>query len=506
MKKQTFILTAIILLKFVLQFILVNPVYDLHRDEYLHLDMGRHLSWGYISVPPFTSWIAGVITILGNGYFWVRFFPALFGVFTILTCWKIVEELNGKLYAKILCSLALLFSVILRLNLLFQPNSFDLFFWTLTYYTIIKYINSGKAGWLLWTGVCIGFGLLSKYNIIFLVLGFIPALLLTEHRRIFKERYFYLSLVITLLVVFPNLLWQYRNHFPTIHQLQELTRTQLVHVERGNLLKEQLLYFISSFFIIIAAFVSFFFYRPFFKYRIFFWSYCISMSVYLFLRAKSYYTIGLYPVLIAFGSVYLEVILQYGYKKYLRTVSIVVVLLLSVPLLFLAFPYQTPQMIAREGKKYKSFGLLRWEDGVDHMLPQDFADMQGWSELAHKVDSVYALLPVKQPTIVLCDNYGEAGAINYYSRFHNINAVSFNADYIYWMDVDKSYINAILVKGIYDKDPGRTVERPLFVTIIQAGSIENPYAREKGTTIYLLKGAKVNVSSRLKSEKQQRLY
>lgn len=505
MKKGTLILISFIIVKLVLQFILVNPVYDLHRDEYLHLDMARHLSPGYISVPPFTSWIAFIIYILGNGVFWIRFFPALFGVFTIILCWNMVSELGGKLYAQVLCSLAILFSVILRLNLLFQPNSFDVFFWTLTYFTIVKYINTRNAKWLLWTGVSIGLGLLSKYNIIFLVLGVLPALVLTEHIRVFKTRYFYLSLLIAFLIVLPNLYWQYSNHFPTVYQLQELVRTQLVHVERFILLKEQILYFASSFFIIIAAFISFFTHGSFHKYRIFFWSYLISMLLYLLFRAKSYYTIGLYPILLVFGSVYIENVLVKGFKKYLRVVAIAVLLILSAPLILLAFPYQKPEQIARDGKKYQQFGLLRWEDGKNHLLPQDFADMQGWSELAQKVDSTYGSLDDKEHTIVLCDNYGQAGAINYYSRYPNISAVSFNADYIYWMNMNKNYTNAILVKDIYDRDSLRTEETPLFDTVIQTGCIENPYARETGTRIFLLKGARVNIKERLSKERQERL-
>jgi hypothetical protein len=79
---------------------------------------------------------------------------------------------------------------------------------------------------------------------------------------------------------------------------------------------------------------------------------------------------------------------------------------------------------------YRKLGLLRWEDGKDHDLPQDFADMIGWHELAKIVDDAYEPLPDKINTIVLCDNYGQAGAINYYSKFPEMHAVSFSTDYI----------------------------------------------------------------------------
>src|SRR5215212_8569659 len=111
MKNKYVILIAFILTKFVLQYVLISPEYDLQRDEYLHLDQANHLAWGYISVPPVTSWIAYIIKLLGNSFFWIKFFPALFGAFTMWIVWETIEELDGKSFALILGSLAVLVSV-----------------------------------------------------------------------------------------------------------------------------------------------------------------------------------------------------------------------------------------------------------------------------------------------------------------------------------------------------------------------------------------------------------
>ena len=79
MNKNTLILIGFIALKFMLQYMLISPAYDLQRDEYLHLEQANHLAWGFQSVPPFTSWISYLILLLGNSVFWIKFFPALFG-------------------------------------------------------------------------------------------------------------------------------------------------------------------------------------------------------------------------------------------------------------------------------------------------------------------------------------------------------------------------------------------------------------------------------------------
>lgn len=384
MNKKTIILLGFITAKFLLQYLLINPEYDLHRDEYLHLDQANHLAWGYISVPPVTSWISYIIKLLGNGFFWVKFFPALFGALTIVVVWKTIEELKGNLYALVLGPLAILVSVILRINILYQPNSFDIFFWTLVYFTIIKYINTYNSKWLYATALAFGFGFLSKYNIVFLALGLLPAILLMEHRKIFLNKNLYISIAIALIIVLPNIIWQYKNNFPTFHQLQDLARTQLVNVSRFEFIKEQFLFFISSLIILIASFISLLFYRPFKRYRVFFWSYFITISIFIFLKAKAYYAIGLYPVMIAFGSVYLEKIFETGRRKLWKPVLIVLVLGLSIPFILVAFPYKSPEQIQKTSNRYKKLGLLRWEDGEDHNMPQDFADMLGWSDLAKK--------------------------------------------------------------------------------------------------------------------------
>lgn len=503
MSKKNLILCFFVLLKIVLQYILVNPEYELHRDEYLHIDQGKHLAWGYESVPPFTSWISRVIMYLGNSVFWIKFFPALFGALTLVIVWKAIEALRGNLFALVLGSAAFIFSVVLRINILYQPNSFDILCWTFLYFTLLRYIQSYNNKWLWIAAITFAVGFLNKYNIVFLLLGLLPALIITEQRKIFSNKHFYFAMGFALLLISPNLVWQLRNNFPVFYHMQTLTDTQLVNVNRIDFLKEQLLFFIGSIFVLIAAFVSFFRYPPFYKHRVFAWSFLITLLIFLYFKAKGYYAIGLYPIFLAFGSVYLEHIFSYGWKRYLRPVSLVVILLLFIPLLQLAFPVQTPAGIQQNSGRLKELGLLRWEDGQDHALPQDFADMLGWRELAAKADSIYITLADKKNTLVLCDNYGQAGAINYYSKHKDMQAVSMNADYINWFPLNDMEIkNVIFVKDSGDTD--RTREMQFFKSVTLAATVTNVYAREQGTNIYLLLEATTSINSILEKEIRDR--
>jgi len=495
--KKTLLLLFFILLKFVLQYAVIGPEYDLHRDEYLHLDQGKHLAWGYLSVPPFTSWNSWLILALGNSEFWVKFFPALYGVLTLLIVWKAIEILRGNLFALILGATAVTFSVLLRINMLYQPNSVDILCWTMLYYTILRYINSDNNNWLYATAVVLGFGFLNKYNILFQIIGLIPALLLTK-RKIFATRHLYFAGAVAFLIVLPNLIWQYQNDFPVVHHMELLSKTQLVNVKTGDFVKEQILFFMGSIFVLIAAFISFFRHEPFKKFQTFFWAFLFTMALFIYLKAKGYYAIGLYPIFFSFGSVYLETLLT-NKIKWVRPVAVAFILLCSIILFRVGFPTKSPKEIAENPERYKKLGLLRWEDGKDHALPQDFADMLGWKELAEKVDATYAKLEDKSHTVVLCDNYGQAGAINYYSRY-GIQAVTMNADYINWVPLDEEIKNIILVQNWDDDDKERKKEQPLFKKIALTGKIENPYAREYGASIYELVGAKVSINTILKSD------
>lgn len=148
MTKKTTILLGFIALKFMLQFLLLSSDYDLQRDEYLHLDQANNLAWGYLSVPPFTSWTSYIIQLLGNSIFWIKLFPAFYGALTIYIVWKAIEQLNGNLFALILGGTCILFSALLRLNTLYQPNSFDVLSWTALYFILLKYFKTDDSKWL----------------------------------------------------------------------------------------------------------------------------------------------------------------------------------------------------------------------------------------------------------------------------------------------------------------------------------------------------------------------
>ena len=73
----------------------------------------------------------------------------------------------------------------------------------------------------------------NKYNIVFLIAGLLPAIIFSPYRKIFSGRHVYLALLLAIILIAPNLYWQYINDFPVVTHMNELAKTQLVNVDRG---------------------------------------------------------------------------------------------------------------------------------------------------------------------------------------------------------------------------------------------------------------------------------
>lgn len=485
--KRYWILLLLVSIKMGTQSIVVNPVYELHRDEFLHLNQADHLAFGFISVPPLTSLFAALIYALGGGLFWIRFFPALFGALTIVFTWLIVEELHGKTFAKILVSCALIFSAFTRVNILFQPNSFDILAWTMVYFFLIKYIKTEKLKWILFLFFSGVLGLYNKYNILFLFIGLLISIIPTVYKNLFTRKDFWLIVILALVLLTPNIAWQIKHHFPVLMHMQALSTKQLANNSAIGFLQSQVIILFGSIPLVIAALIALSSYNPFKSFRVVGLSFVVTIIIFACLKAKAYYSLGLYPVLFAFGGVYLERLLSVNWLRLIRPMLILYNFLLFLFIGKYLFPILSPGEIVENKEMLERIGLLRWEDGKVHPLPQDFSDMLGWKEMAEKAGLAFKTIPANEQdkTIIFCDNYGQCGALNYYNRGKGPESYSFNTDYIYWLPRLDTIQNIVLVGQEPDKKiTGWFTECKYF------GQVESEYSREKGTSIFLLTGSK----------------
>jgi hypothetical protein len=490
MKKEYKVLYLFALIKFILPFILQNSYYQPQRDEFLYLAEAHHLAWGYMEVPPLLSVFAWFTNLFGTSMFWLKFWPSVFGALTYIIVGKIIISFGGKVFALFLALLAFIFSAYLRVHFLFQPNFLEIFFWTMIAFCILQFIQTQKNVYLYFFGISAGLGMHSKYSVAFFIISILLALLITRNRKIFLNKHLYVASLIGLLIFLPNLLWQFRYHFPVIEHMRELHQFQLQYVSPVGFLTDQLLMNLPVVFIWIAG-LYFVIFKENGKYRVFAWAYLLVILILLYFQGKNYYSLGVYPVLFAFGAIQLERFAE-KHSSVWKFVFILIPFALGITLVPLYLPIYKPEKLAAyyKRKHIEKTGFLKWEDLKDHPLPQDFGDMLGWKEMAEKTVKAYASLTEeeKKNTFIFADNYGEAGAINYYGKKYNLPMVySNNASFLYWLP-DSLYVDNLLLITDDQKEMQHDFLKD-FSSVILWDSITHPYAREHGSLIIIMKGA-----------------
>lgn len=490
MKKEYRILYLLAFIKFILPFLLQNSIYEPQRDEFLYLAEAHHMAWGYMEIPPLLSVFAWITNLFGASMFWLKFWPSLFGALTYILVGKMILSLGGRLLALFLGFLPFILGAYLRVHFLFQPNFLEIFFWTMIAYSVLRYIQTEKNSWLYILGVSMGLGIISKYSVAFFIISILLGSLLTPQRKIFLNKHLYFASLVGFLIFLPSLLWQYFHHFPVIVHMKELQQFQLQYVEPVDFLVSQILMNWAVVFIWIAG-LYFVIFKQQGKYRIFAWSYLFVILILLYFHGKDYYSLGVYLALFAFGAYHLERFAN-SHSKIWRYVFAAIPFLLGIPLVPLLLPVAKPKELAGYYKAthLDKTGFLKWEDLKNHPIPQDFADMLGWKEMAEKTAKAYSTLSSeeKKHTIIFADNYGEAGAINYYGKEFNLpEAYSDNASFLYWLPDSIHLDNMIIITD--DKKEMQHDFINDFASAKLIDSITNTYAKEHGSLIIILKGA-----------------
>lgn len=458
---------------------------EFHRDELLYFSLANHLDFGYASVPPLISWLAFLMkSIFGFSMFSVKVLPALLsGLFVYLGS-RIAKELGGGHFAQILTIIALICSPVgLRAFILFQPVPFDIFFWTLIYFLILKYLNTEENKWLYGLGTAIGFALLNKHLVLLLLFSLLLVLPFTKYRTLFFKKPFYAALVIAFMIASPNIYWQLTNDTPLFTHLNALQATQLQFVSRTEFLMDQVLINYTSFFIALFGIFYLFTYEKSKQLWLFALSSLIVVFALFIMKGKAYYTAGIYPFLVAAGSTWIALKIKKIWKK---TLIIAIVILLILPLFPMGIPFLPPKDMASYFDRMEEVGIdvgRVHENGNKYPLPQDFADMIGWYEIAALAKTAYEEVEDKKACAIYGENYGIAGAVSLINAKHGIpEAVSFSDSYAFWIP---QKFEPDLTSLIYINDELGSDVAELFKDIKVIGQIDDPYSRQNGVTVYL---------------------
>lgn len=472
-----------------------NTNYELHRDEMLYFNMADHLSWGYASVPPVIGFLAFLVkSIFGYSVFGIRFIPALLGAASIYILAKIVRLMGGGIAALLIaCTAFLLSTGFLLIGSLFTPNIVEQFLWLLISYLILKMTSENNPKQWLWIGILLGLAFLNKYSVLYLIAGFFIAILFSPNRKLLQSKYFFYSIGLGFLVILPNLWWQYAHNWPVVLHMKELKETQLDNMQYMDFFKDLISLNQVSVITCLFGIFGMLFLK---KERNFQYLGIVTVSItllFLLSGGKAYYIMGIVPLMLAAGGVVMEKYLSGKLRliNYAVMTSVLVVSLITLPF---GLPVLPLDRLTKYSEKYGNRFTLpfsRWENGKVYPVSQVYADMTGWQEMTALVVSAYNRLSIdeqKSCTIFVEQNYGDAGAINFYARQYKLpEAITFLDSYTIWAP-------EIIPEGpiIYiNFEIGEL--RNLYQNIEEIGQVNNPWFRENGLKVFLCKDQKANV-------------
>jgi len=390
--------------------VLVGGRYGFHRDELATLDDARHLAWGYVAYPPVTPFFGRLsLEIFGTSLTGFRFFAALACALSILLTGLMARELGGECSAQVIAATATI-PFGLGAGALMQYVSFDYLWWVLTAYLLIRLLKSNDPRWWIGIGSSIGFGMLTKYSMLFCVAGIVIGVLVTNLRRHLNSKWVWIGVACSMLIFLPNFIWQVQHHFISLNFLRYIHERDVQIGRTKRFLPDQLMETLLTFPLAVAGLYFYFFGRDDRCFRALGWMYVVPFLLLWIGNGRGYYLAPAYPMLYAGGSVWLEQRLKPLRRPWSIMSRGLIWSALSVNIL-VAGAFALPLAPVNSGW---------WNAAIK--LNDDLPEEIGWPELVETVARIRDSLPENErPRLgIFAGNYGEAGAINLYGARYGL--------------------------------------------------------------------------------------
>ena len=412
--------------------------YGYFRDELYYIACSEHMAWGYVDQPPFSIgalWLSRLL--FGDSLFALRIFPAISGAIVVALAGLMTRELGGKKFAQILAPCSVIIAPLtLGTNSFFSMNSFDVLFWTLSFYLIILILKKNEQKHWLLLGIVLGLGLLNKISVLWLSAGFAVGLLLSPNRKLFLTRTVWIAATITLLLFLPHIVWQVENGFPTIEFIKNATALKYVAVSPFVMFIQQSLNMNPvTFPIWIAGLIYFLTSKSVRQFQILPIIYLVVFFILVVNRnSKAEYLGPMFPILFALGAFAIEIFILKFNWRWIKPVALILLIFSGIvvsPFAIAILPIETfisysqALGMAPSTPEKKELGKL----------PQFYADMFGWESMVAAIAVAFdSLTPAeKAKCVIVGNNYGEAGAIDFFGWKYNLpKAISGHNNYWIW--------------------------------------------------------------------------
>jgi Dolichyl-phosphate-mannose-protein mannosyltransferase len=391
--------------------------YGIFRDEYYYLACAKHLAWGYVDQPPLSLFLLAIQTVIfGDSLFALRLLPSLLSGVVVLLAGLTAREFGGnKLAQGSAALLALFVPCFLGFGGYYSMNIVDLSIWAAVIFLLARLSNgSDRRLWLL-VGILLGLGLLNKLSVLYLGVGMLAGMLLSPLRRHLLTPWPWIAAGIAFLMLLPHVLWQISNGWPTLEFIENATLYKNAELSPLGFLSGVMFegnpMFLPFWILALAyAFLS----KRLRQHR---WVGWLAATVIIVLivsgSAKPYYADpAFFPMVAVFG-VALEQWVRWRWVQIWALAHVVIGGLIVQPF---AIPVLSPaQFVAYSNALGMTHESAERSELAE--LPQFYADRFGWSELAVAVaDAYHSLSPEeKSVAVIFGQNYGEAGAVEYFS-------------------------------------------------------------------------------------------
>ncbi len=469
--------------------------YGYFRDELYYIACAKHLAWGYVDHPPLSIFLLALQRgLLGDSLLALRALPALSGAGTIVLTGLIVHRLKGGRIAQaIACLCVLLAPVYLVVDHFFSMNAFDTFLWTLAALLFLRAIETAKPpAWML-LGVVLGLGLLNKWSMMWFAGAAAIGLLVTKHRKQVATPWPWVAAAIAGVLLLPNLLWEVNNSWPTLEFMRNATQGKMIRTGLVDFWAQQLAIIgPGNLLIWLAGLGALLLSRERRPLGVIF----VIVAAFLVASGSSRpnYLAVAYPPLFAAGAVAIERLASRPRLGWVPRVALAEIALLGVPLVPLGLPILPVEKHIAYTRAL-GVGIKAQERTSEGPLPQVFADMFGWQELAERVARVYHALPPDQraKAAIFTYNYGQAGAIDFFGpRFGLPPAISRHNNYWLWGTHGASGEVLIIVGG------SRSDPHSDFRSCVLADTTNCPYCMpyENDSPIFACQGLNKPLSER----------
>jgi hypothetical protein len=468
--------------------------YGYFRDELYYIACTKHLAAGYVDQPPLSIFVlAAAIRLLGDSVFAIRLVPAMASAVSVAVLCVIVRRMGGQRVAMVVASLCFLASPqLLGFHAFYSMNSLDILFWLLAALALVRIAESPDLRAWLWLGLVLGLGLLNKTSVLWLGAGIGATIVLTSLRAELKRPGPYLAALLALLLFSPFVVWNLQHGLAHLEFMQNATAGKYSSLTRVRFVVDQ--FWSMNPFVLLVAVPGLWWCllnREGRRFRVLGVSFLAVFAILLANpHTKSEYMAAAYPPLFACSGAAIERLTG----AWRRVAVPAIAGLLAVTGALLA-PLAMPILPVEGYIRYsKALGVAPTtaENKELSELPQYFADMHGWEELARDVSAVYLTIPEaeRSTTVAFVTNYGEAGALELYARRYPLpRVICLHNSYWLW-GVGPTPITTFIRLG------GRREEYlESYAEVTQAGVHRAQYAMpyENDLGIFIARGRRVPI-------------